>query len=264
MRIWSFSDLHLEVVRITGALSVPEADVCVIAGDLTNPGSASIQWIADNILPHMPCVYVLGNHDFWGGTIEGITEDALLEARRHEGMHLLVDGSAVIGGTRFVGCTLWTDFRLMGRQREAMDVAQGRRADFRNIEQGQGASRGTLTPRHTLDMHEDSRAFLHSELAVPFAGPTVVVTHHCPHERSVHPRYGGDILNASYSSDLSDVIELHRPDLWLHGHTHSACDYRVGRTRIVCNPGGYAHEDRTGFDPSLVIRVPGWEGRAAA
>ncbi len=27
--------------------------------------------------------------------------------------------------------------------------------------------------------------------------------------------------------------------LWVHGHTHSSHDYRVGPCRVVCNPRGY-------------------------
>jgi hypothetical protein len=33
--------------------------------------------------------------------------------------------------------------------------------------------------------------------------------------------------------------------LWIHGHTHTAFDYTVGNTRVVCNPRGYVHR-RTG------------------
>jgi Icc-related predicted phosphoesterase len=33
-----------------------------------------------------------------------------------------------------------------------------------------------------------------------------------------------------------------RPALWLHGHTHGSCDYKLGDTRVVCNPMGYPGE----------------------
>ena len=42
--------------------------------------------------------------------------------------------------------------------------------------------------------------------------------------------------------------------LWIHGHTHTAFDYWVQGTRIVCNPRGYAHE-YTGFQPRKVFAL---------
>ena len=54
------------------------------------------------------------------------------------------------------------------------------------------------------------------------------------------------IMNGGYSSDLDEFIEDH-PEirLWTHGHTHHEFDYMIGKTRVVCNPRGYAgHEQR--------------------
>lgn len=51
---------------------------------------------------------------------------------------------------------------------------------------------------------------------------------------------------------------MHRfgPDLWVHGHMHNSVDYRVGATRVVTNPRGYAgHEINPNFNPQLVIEI---------
>ena len=42
--------------------------------------------------------------------------------------------------------------------------------------------------------------------------------------------------------------------LWVHGHSHTAVDYDVAGTRVVCNPRGYPGED-TDFKPNLVLVV---------
>lgn len=42
--------------------------------------------------------------------------------------------------------------------------------------------------------------------------------------------------------------------LWVHGHSHTAVDYDVAGTRVVCNPRGYPGEE-TGFRPDLIIDV---------
>jgi len=116
-----------------------------------------------------------------------------------------------------------------------------------------------------LNRHEVARAWLKEELAKPFDGKTVVVTHHGPHPLSVHPRYVGDPLNAAFVSDLSALMP--GVDLWLHGHTHAGSDYQVGRCRVVANPAGYvrnrefAHRDdfvfeNETFDRNLIVELP--------
>jgi len=55
-------------------------------------------------------------------------------------------------------------------------------------------------------------------------------------------------------SDLSSEIERWQPDLWVHGHVHDSFDYRVGRTRVLCNPRGCGDENRD-FNPGLVVEV---------
>ena len=81
-----------------------------------------------------------------------------------------------------------------------------------------------------------------------------MVTHHAPHPGSLHPRYQNDVLSAAYVSYLTAVIEAGKPDLWVHGHVHTSFDYRVGGTRILCNPHGYGSEN-AGFNPALVVEV---------
>jgi len=254
VRIWTISDLHLEISELDAPLSVPDADVCVIAGDLTQPLAGGVRWIAANILPRMPCVYVPGNHEFYGSSIsEGLAE-GLAEASRHEGLHLLADGEAVIDGVRFLGCTLWTDFRLFGNQPLAMMAANLQMRDFRYIATGRDPT-ARLCPEDVCEMHSRSRRFLETALAEPFDGPTVVVTHHAPHPGSVAPRYQHDTLTPAYASDLSGLIEAARPALWIHGHVHGSFDYHAGATRVVCNPRGYGRQNGNGFDPAKVIGI---------
>ena len=84
----------------------------------------------------------------------------------------------------------------------------------------------------------------------------VVVTHHMPTEKSVHPRFKDDPLNPFFVSDLEWIINSRKPSIWIHGHTHSSFDYMIGDTRIICNPFGYARQaENKKFNPRLVIEV---------
>ncbi|HEY0120911.1 MAG TPA: hypothetical protein VGC14_03960 [Rhizobium sp.] len=107
-----------------------------------------------------------------------------------------------------------------------------------------------------IQRHYESRRFIDQELAKPFTGKSVVVTHHAPLVESLNPRYFGDITNAAFASDLSDLIRLRQPAYWVHGHIHLARDYMADSTRIICNPLGYGNEGNiTGFTQEFVISL---------
>ena len=115
---------------------------------------------------------------------------------------------------------------------------------------------GLLTTRELIERHVESRAFITEELAKPFAGTTIVLTHHAPLTKSLHPRFRGHPSNAAFASDLSDLIHKGKPDIWIHGHVHHALDYREGHTRVICNPLGYQREkSETGFIEGFVIDI---------
>ncbi len=252
MRLWVFSDLHLEYADLREPLRPPDADVCVAAGDLCRTLANGVHWLAEHIAPSMPCVYVAGNHEFYKGSVREGLADGRKAAEGFPDVHFLENDTILIGGVRFVGATLWTDYRIMGRQRMAMMYARERMNDYRQIAEQRNPWKRFL-PQAAYHMHQDSRRFIDATI-MGDAIPTVVVTHHLPDPRSVPDRFKGDLLNAAYASDLSSVIETGQPMLWVHGHTHDSCDYRIGRTRIICNPRGYDDENGV-FDPALVISI---------
>jgi Icc-related predicted phosphoesterase len=252
MKIWLLSDLHLEFADLRQPLSIPVADVCVVAGDLCRAPANGVHWLAKHVAHAMPCVYVAGNHEFYKNSIKEGLEDGRSAAAQFPDVHFLEDGLVTIGGVRFVGATLWTDYRIEGHPEVAMFHARERMNDYRQIAR-QYHPWQRFVPEAAYRMHQQSRLFIDAALK---ADPvkTVVVTHHLPHARSIPDKFKGDLLNAAYASDLSDVIEAGQPALWLHGHTHESCDYMIGETRIVCNPRGY--EDENGnFDPALIVQA---------
>jgi hypothetical protein len=203
----------------------------------------------------VPC-----NHDFWWDRDEEryALADQMSRGRdiaaRH-GIHLLMEDAVVIGGMRFVGGTLWADFRLGSFSlSHAMRAGQGRfgMVDYRRIRTGP-SSRHRIEPGEVLGKHRRTCTFLEATLAEPYRESTVVVTHHAPHPDSLPDPHAD--MRWSYASDMRDLIHARGPDLWVHGHIHAAGDYRVGPTRIVCNSRGHP-EETTGFHPQGVI-MPG-------
>ena len=250
MRLWILSDLHLEYADLRSPLAIPEADVCVVAGDLCRAPANGVHWLARHIAPAMPCIYVAGNHEFYKGAVREGIEDGRKAAEQFPGVHFMENDTVTIGGVRFIGCTLWTDYRIEGHQQLAMIHARERMNDHRQIALQTNPWRRFL-PTDAYRLHQDSRRFIEASLAAA-DGPTVVVTHHLPLAASIPARFQGDLINAAYASDLSGIIEEGRPALWIHGHTHDSCDYVLGNTRVVSNPRGYDDENEL-FDPALVV-----------
>jgi Icc-related predicted phosphoesterase len=82
------------------------------------------------------------------------------------------------------------------------------------------------------------------------------MTHHAPSLQSIPDKYKNEFIRVAYASDLEQKILEKQPQLWVHGHVHESFDYRIGETRVVCNPRGYVmDETNPKFNPSLVVEV---------
>lgn len=247
MRVQLASDLHLELLEDcfpgeTLIQPAPQADLLVLAGDVAHACKAA-HLFAD--WP-VPVLYILGNHEAYGRCIEDVI-DELRKASQGTSVQFLERDAVVVQGVRFLGCTLWTDFRLRSNrtQRQTMELAGLCISDHFRIRTKSGE---LFSPAHALREHEISRSWLEQELARPYPGKTVVVTHHGPHPLSVHPRYSGSPINAAFVSDLTPL--LHQANVWLHGHVHDSFDYSVQGCRVVANPRGYAQNVGAASDVS--------------
>nr|WP_241016575.1 metallophosphoesterase [Paraburkholderia sp. Ac-20336] len=241
------SDLHLENDE-PELVPHAHADLVVLAGDIHNH-AAGPRWAAQTFDDTVPVVYVPGNHEYYDGEF-GALESALIDAAAQvDNVHVLNNAALVDpqGRWRVLGTTLWTDFALYGVTPEAIEesIEAARRVmlDYRGLIQmnwphdTHDAARD-FTPADSLALHRRSRAWLETELAKPFAGKTIVVTHHAPHRLSLAGRYAEDRVSAGFVNHLPELVRA-PVALWIHGHTHTSFDYTVGGTRVVCNPRGY-------------------------
>ncbi|WP_312795968.1 metallophosphoesterase [Tianweitania sp.] len=158
--MWILSNLHLEYAPLRSPLEPPDADVCIVAGDLCRGIDHGVRWLAEHIAPSMPCVYVAGNHEFYRGSIKEGLEAVRAAAKDSPGVHFLENDEVTIGGTRFTGTTLWTDFRIEGPHEPAMDHARARMNDYRKIA-WQKRTWQRYLPVHAYRLYQDSRQTFH-------------------------------------------------------------------------------------------------------
>jgi predicted phosphodiesterase len=273
VKLWIWSDLHLELQTIympLGHQKPDGVDAIICAGDLCHADRVADTAKAFIELYDVPMVFVPGNHEFCRGpfgkdrNVEG--DRLLLQIAQWDSkdwahwFHVLDDDAVEISGVRFVGGTLWTDFLLGAQESDLpwrLNSAVTQIADFSQIGMRDGSK---LSPQAMVNMHRETVDFLRRELATPFPGKTVVVTHHLPHPAATPAIYRGanaNFLFASSERAFGDVFESDEaPVLWVCGHTHHPSDVVVGRTRIVCNPRGYQsipNERENGFRWDLVI-----------
>lgn len=280
MRILVLSDVHLELGTSLTLSPDPVYDVVILAGDIHSPGHKAVHWARRlSMFAGKPVVYVPGNHEFYNAPSFEFELGEMGRAAEDSSVHLLNRSSVVIGGVRFLGCMLWTDFQLPMKVGDSLetDISQALRVanrglnDFQLIQVVAPATRDSryrevkrlLRAEDTLGMHWVDRDWLRRELKKPFDGATVVVTHHAPSAGSVATKYAGDTLTPAFVSELP-VEFFAVPALWVHGHTHSPADYTRGACRVVSNPRGYRMRDgsfeNNSFDPGLVIELAAERG----
>jgi uncharacterized protein len=199
MRIAATADLHFTAQRYTALRDQlsrvrDDADVLVLAGDLTNYGQPDEMEPLLNALVRLriPTIAVLGNHDFESGR-----EAELMRMMTAEGIKVL-DGSAYErDGVGFAGTKGFVG----------------------------GFGRGVLTAFGEPEIKAFVRASIDEALKLERAmsqlrtPKRVVVLHYAPVATTVQGE-AAEIYPFLGTSRLAEVVDRHGADLVVHGHAH--------------------------------------------
>lgn len=242
MKLHIMSDLHFSnnredhpelVAAVFNAVQNSTADVLCIVGDVGNTKRA-YQDVLDlkdmfALGGERNTIYVPGNHEYFGGSIaEGrATQNDVL--RSEPNLMVLDNQVGVVNGQRFLGSTLWysqPNYTMW--------------SDFEYINSWYLNNREEFyTARNFLDENLQEG--------------DVVLTHMLPSWRCVAPRYGSDPNNQFFVNNVEPLFDR-KPKLWCHGHTHTANDFILDSTRVVCNPLGTSAEPN-GFDFNKIVDI---------
>lgn len=259
MKICIASDLHVDTNRGSSKIIWPHADVCVVAGDISNDLDTTVATLTNLGKQYGDVVFVGGNHEHYNNMKQGIkindTMGMLYKALQRTQIHFLTGDAncseVLVDGVRFVGATGWYTFSGHGKDslqtkeywREVMN-------DYRcNDSSDELVVRG---------IRESSvvRGLLSTKTF-----PTVVVTHMVPTMDAIlqrpHDTVWQHLNGCFYSEPMGELLKT--PELmdnvkaWIFGHTHFAYNNTINGVNLYCNPRGYPEENPT-WKP-IVIEV---------
>ena len=235
MKIITYSDLHLEFGTDFRPPNQGETDLMILAGDIITfrDYEPLNQFLSDW---KKPVIFVAGNHEYYTDT--SMTTEAehfknwLKE--NHPNVCFLQDEAITIDGVHFFGGTMWTDFQ--NSSEKVMQETMAIMNDYRFIKMKSGIR---LTPRDTIQLHDDFVQKLIAWFKADLSGKRVVITHHAPVINPMTKYIKSPLAPAFNSTDMIPIIEQYQPDLWVYGHTHEGDEHTVGKTRIISNQLGY-------------------------
>lgn len=205
-----------------------DADIIIAAGDI-GVSTQGVEWLKTF---NKPVVYIAGNHEFYTHEYQQ-TLQLIRKRCAGSNVHFLENDCFIFQGVRFLGCTLWADLFVEGdKTAEALGKTLN---DFRRIK----FAERPFDAVQFSQLHQNSKTWLEQELAQPYSGKTVVVTHHAPSLWSWNDTAYA-LKKLAYCNDMKPLLHEYEIAAWFHGHVHCQIDYRIAGARILCNPRGYA------------------------
>lgn len=265
MKIWIFSDIHLGLNDAKqGFIPFPvveDADLLIVAGDVSDSIINSVEWIK-KISKKVKTIFVPGNHEYYDLSIEN-TLKYIEENRIGENYFILNNDSVIIDNVKFIGSTLWTDFKVLAKDEYEKIVCQSACMnyvpDFSDFiymhEPKNNIIPPFFRPKDAEYLHYLSKEYILNELNKDFSGKKVLITHHALHKKSIDKRFKDDLSTSAYVSDLSEIFSMeNKPNLVIHGHTHTTFRYLVNDVPVICNPMGFGIFSKLDFKYDYVYK----------
>jgi predicted phosphodiesterase len=258
VRLQIASDLHHEMA--SGELAQPlqpasDAQALVLAGDIAS-GIEAIDLYANYAVP---VIYVHGNQEAFGHAYPALV-DRLRERAKGTAVRFLQNEEVELGGVRFLGASMWTDYCLHPLNlADALSATRKSTTDHRSIRR---IDSRFFQPEDALEHQRETLRWLNERLDERFSGKTVVVTHHTPSGMSIPQINRQHHLAAADATNVERLVV--KANVWIHGHIHATSDYTIGDCRVICNPRGRPGRNRTkpelpyenaDFRPTLVVDV---------
>jgi predicted phosphodiesterase len=259
------SDLHLEAMSTNYSLPIQENEetsILILAGDICEFRLLGEHDVYDNFLENCnnrfnTILYIPGNHEYYGSSLNDFEKYKSLLESRYKNIQVMNCDKEVIStkvestelNFNIICATMWTD--INGAHPFSMLTAHSFMRHEYHVIDG-------FSPEVWVEENEKARSFIESEIyeASVKKELAVVITHHGPSMKSVHPRHeamGHDINSLFMNNDLEHLFREPSLKLWIHGHTHDTVDYYLGDhgCRVIANPKGLTRY--TYYDDELLM-----------
>lgn len=248
MRLHVMSDLHTEFYalkynrELIDRLDKTDVDTVILAGDILclSPRHERDSYLfMDHICDaYKNVIYVPGNHDHFYCAPFELTKT--FEQWDFANLTLLTPGDTFkLGEYTVKGGTMWYSDPIY----QDLEYLKNGFVDYRVI-------------KHFEPWVYEQNDKFRTEVAEKMGPKDIIVSHHLPSQKSVSETYKGYTTNAFFVCDMEDLIVKNQPKLWIHGHTHQAFDYKIGESRIYCNPRGYpAEKANLNFKDRILVEL---------
>jgi DNA repair exonuclease SbcCD nuclease subunit len=242
MKIYAISDLHvelsdynkiinkLELNKVIPIILPEQLDILILAGDIGDPIKKRNDYV--KILEYLKqfakkTILIPGNHEYYSSKYDMKTvDDKLYEICNETGIILLNNKTIIIDNIKFIGTTLWS-------------IASPRLEYYLNDFKYVFKSYKEYNNQFRL-----CYKWLTNELNKNDSNKIIIITHHLPTTKLIHPRFKNySEINSGFATEIIDLLNLDNVIYWFCGHTHEQMTY-CNQTIFHVNPVGYADEKK--------------------
>lgn len=238
------SDIHLEYRRATVSIPVISRNL-VLAGDIGNPFKDNYREFLIKCSNEYDHTFIIpGNHEYWGCNMDRTDDQMDKVVNRFSNIYSLKNEVVEAENITFIGCTLWS---------RILKEPNNRRGDEHNIT----INNANITWNDLNRLHSNDLQWLTSVLQSYDNKSTVVVTHHIPTYKMLHPYYDVPRYKNDHDRYYTDLEHLIKPPIkaWIAGHSHCVMGTTLNGVSIRINAVGYPAENERLSDKARSIRL---------
>lgn len=277
------SDLHLELREINNIpilQPIKKRNIYLaLCGDIGNPFIPTYKRFLDihtKLFVHI--LIVSGNHEYYTSyddqrTIKQGDDEITRIVAEYDNVTYLNMDRIIIGRTKFIGCTLWSDVststtiaeRVMNDYKKIFvdnPETAGRFLNIMNVYRRNKtnikANRSRLKANNVSTIHTRMRKWIQLQLDKFNPNDTnkkydhiIILTHHAPSFQMLNHNKS-DIYDDCYATNCENMMGSPVTH-WISGHTHTSKEVDIGGTICLSNCMGYPDQTDTQFDPTRYI-----------
>ena len=275
MKLQYISDLHLELRGNKVPIIIPVDPgntYLALCGDIGNSFIPTYEkFLEIHTKEFVHILIISGNHEYYTSkrkqrTMKTIDENIEQIISKFKNVTYLNMKGIIIGRTKFIGCTYWSDVSKI------LNVAEGMMNDYENIyidcpglpdrfefngdmwnmkKNRIRPDRRKLKGTDVVSIHNIMKEWIESQISKKSEkyDNIIILTHHAPSFLMLEKK---DILSPCYGTD-SDYLFTKPITHWISGHTHFCKSIEINGIKSLSNCMGYPWQKVKNFGQEKFI-----------